>query len=162
MKNKKKKILISLIVSIFLLGIYLVTVTICTRRYLKEPKVKTEISNDDSKYLEQEIFGFDFPEGVKINKARLTYGRDGGVCIQFKNIKNYDNYISEKVKSKLTDINSYSETNVNIDGDTVDITQIVGYIDGSRKTIRIYKEGEFYSMELFTRYIKEEVFDIFK
>jgi len=161
MKNKRKELCLVLIICIVLFGIYVVTINICTSRYLKNPKVITEISNEDSEYLEQEIFGFNFPEGMKIEKARLSYGRDGEICIQFKNIKDYDTYIVDEVKSKLKDISTYDEMYTDIDGNYIEASNTVGYVGSSAKNIIVYKEGDSYSIELFTEHIKEEVNDIF-
>lgn len=159
--NNKKSILITLIICVIIIGIYLVSTSIISSRELKEPKIITQISTDDSQYLQAKIFGFDFPKGERIEKARLTYGRDGGVCIQFKNINDYDIYISEEVKFKLKDVNTYKEMYVTIDGNRVDASKTVGSIGSSKQYIIEYKEGSFYYIDLFTEYIDDEVRDIF-
>ncbi|NLK95239.1 MAG: hypothetical protein GX275_08625 [Clostridiales bacterium] len=120
----------------------------------------THVSTEDKEYLEKNTYGFQFPKGYNINKAKLTKGKDSGICLQFKSKVSFNNYINQVVSSENNNT-FYVEQYKTIDGVTIDAETMTVKINGNTVYFRIYTKDNEYFLEMFSGKITNEVTNIF-
>lgn len=119
----------------------------------------TEVSNEDKEYLEKNTYGFGFPNGYNISKAKLTKGKDAGIYVQFRGKDSFYNYINQVVNSVNNKF--YSEQYESIDGITVNAESLSVKINGNKVYFRTYTKDNEYFLEIFSGKITNEVNNIF-
>ena len=152
--NKSKFLIIAAV--IYIIFYFAVTLLIKSNsdKYYNCSKSLYNISVEDKEYIIKNYFSSSLPKEATFEKIKLYGGKDSGVRFQLKNKSDFLDYLNSLNLKFIIQNNQEYKTvdNTIVSADILEYPDIV---------IAVYKENNFYFLEVFHRGIPNEIFTLY-